>query len=126
MAEGWARHLKDDRIEAFSAGIIPVRVNETAIEVMAEAGVDISGHTSKHVEDLMGVDFDYVVTVCDNAKEHCPIFPGKAKMVHKSFADPSFLIGTRQEILNAFRKTRDEIKAFIETMPQSLENRNSK
>jgi arsenate reductase len=126
MAEGWARHLKGDVIEAFSAGITPVRVNETAIEVMAEAGVDISGHISKHVEDLMGLDFDYVVTVCDNAKEHCPVFPGETKMIHKSFADPSFIIGTRQVILDAFRKTRDEIKAFIETMPESLENWNSK
>jgi arsenate reductase len=120
MAEGWARHLRGDVIEAFSAGITPVSVNETAIEMMAEAGVDISGHISKHVEDLAGLDFDYVVTVCDNAKEHCPVFPGKTKMVHKSFADPSFLIGSRQVVLDAFRKTRDEIKAFIETMPKSL------
>jgi len=126
IAEGWARHLKGDVIEAFSAGITPVRVNETAIEVMAEAGVDISGHTSKHAEDLMGLDFDYVVTVCDNAKEHCPVFPGKCKMIHRSFADPSFLIGARQQLLNAFRRTRDQIKAFIETMPDSLENWNNK
>jgi len=126
MAEGWARHLKGDVIESFSAGITPVGVNKIAIEVMAEAGVDISGHTSKHVEDLMGLDFDYVVTVCDNAKEHCPVFPGKCKMIHKAFADPSFLIGTRQVIMDAFRKTRDEIKAFIKTMPESLENWNNK
>jgi arsenate reductase len=126
MAEGWARHLKGNVIEAFSAGITPVGVNKIAIEVMAEAGVDISGHISKHVEDLMGLDLDYVVTLCDNAKEHCPVFPRKCEMIHKSFADPSFLIGTRQQILNAFRKTRDEIKAFIETMPDSLENWNEK
>ena len=120
MAETWARHLKGDAIEAFSAGITPVRVNQIAVEVMAEAGVDISKQISKHVSGLAGIDFDYVVTVCDNAKEHCPVFPRKCRMVHKSFADPSFLTGTREEILNAFRKTRDEIKAFIETMPQSL------
>lgn len=126
MAEGWARHLKGDTIEAFSAGITPVRVNQTAIEVMAEAGVDISKHISKHVDDLMGLDFHYVVTVCDNAKEHCPVFPGKCKMVHKSFGDPSFLIGTRQQVLDAFRRTRDQIRAFIETMPDSLENWNEK
>lgn len=122
IAEGWARHLRGDVIEAFSAGVTPVGVNENAIEVMAEAGVDISKHISKHIEDLAGVDFDYVVTVCDNAKEHCPVFPGKTRMIHKSFADPSFLIGERQVVLDAFRKTRDDIKAFVETMPESLEN----
>jgi arsenate reductase len=126
MAEGWARHLKGDVIEAFSAGICPVGVNKTAVKVMAGAGVDISGHISKRVEDLAGLDFDYVVTVCDNAKEHCPVFPRKCKMVHKSFADPSFVIGTREQVLNEFRKTRDAIKAFIETMPDSLENWNKK
>jgi arsenate reductase len=122
MAEGWATYLKSNVIEAFSAGICPVGLNKTAVEVMTEAGVDISKQTSKHVEDLVGIDFDYVVTVCDNAKEHCPVFPRKCKMVHKSFADPSFLTGSREEILDAFRRTRDEIKAFIETMPQSLYN----
>ena len=120
MAEGWARHLKKDSIEAFSAGICPTRVNETAIKVMAEAGVDISEHTSKHVDDLRGIEFDYVVTVCDNAKEQCPVFSGHCKTVHKSFMDPTAVIGTSQQILEAFRKTHDGIRAFIETMPESL------
>jgi arsenate reductase len=120
MAEGWARHLKGGQIEAFSAGIIPTCLNQTAVEVMAEAGVDISKQISKHVSDLPGIDFDYVVTVCDNAREHCPVFPAECKMVHKSFADPSFFIGTREQVLKAFRKTRGDIRAFVETMPQSL------
>ncbi len=125
MAEGWARHLKGDAIEAFSAGIIPVRVNQTAVEVMAEAGVDISKHISKHVDDLAGVNFDYVVTLCDDAKEQCPLFVSKCKMIHKSFADPCFMVGTPEEILDAFRRTRDKIRTFVETMPQSLYDWNS-
>jgi len=120
MAQGWARRLKSDYIEAFSAGVCPVGVSSRAVKVMAEAGVDISKHYSKHVEDLAGIDFDYVVTVCDNAKEQCPVFGGKCRTIHRRFADPSFMTGTEQEVLEAFRKTRDEIKAFIETMPQSL------
>ncbi|MFA5424239.1 MAG: arsenate reductase ArsC [Phycisphaerae bacterium] len=124
MAEGWARHLKGDVIEAFSAGICPVGVNKMAVEVMAEAGIDISNQKSKHLDDLAGVDFDYVITLCDNAREHCPVFPGKAKMIHKSFADPTFVSGTREIVLGKFREVRDQIRDFIETMPQSLENRN--
>ena len=121
MAEGWAAHLKGDVIEAFSAGIMPVGVNARAIKVMAEAGVDISKHTSKHMDDLGGIDFDYVVTVCDNAKEHCPVFKGNTKMVHKSFEDPSFVIGTSEEIIRAFRIVRDQIRDFVGTLPGSLE-----
>jgi arsenate reductase len=121
MAEGWATHLKGDVIEAFSAGIMPVGVNSRAVKVMAEAGVDISRHTSKHIDDLGGIDFDYVVTVCDNAKEQCPVFTSGTKMVHKSFEDPSFVIGTSEEIIRAFRIVRDQIRAFIETLPGSLE-----
>lgn len=120
IAEGWARYLKSDVIEAFSAGVCPVGVNELAIEVMAEAGVDISNQRSKHIEDFAGIDFDYIITVCDHAREVCPVFPADCKMIHRSFADPSFLIGTREQVLKAFRKTRDEIKAFIQTMPESL------
>src|SRR3989339_1383398 len=122
MAEGWATYLKGDVIEAFSAGVLPSIVSRRAIQVMAEAGVDISKHTSKHVNDLLGIDFDYVVTVCDNAREQCPIFPGKVKTVHKAFRDPSFVIGTEEQILKAFRMTRDQIRAYIETLPESLED----
>ena len=121
MAEGWARHIKDDVIEAFSAGVCPVGVNKTAIDVMKEAGVDISNHRSRHVEDFSEIDFDYVITVCDNAKEHCPVFPSKCKTIHHMFADPSFVIGTKEEVMNAFRITRDLIRDYIMTMPESLQ-----
>ncbi|MFQ6035550.1 MAG: arsenate reductase ArsC [Sedimentisphaerales bacterium] len=125
MAEGWTRHLKNDVIEAYSAGISPVGVSPKAIKVMAEAGVDISGQTSKHVDELSGIDFDYVVTLCDAVREQCPVFSGKARLIHRGFEDPTFVIGTEQEIMEAFRKTRDQIKAFIETLPESLEGKNS-
>src|SRR5256885_5197692 len=85
MAEGWAKALKGDVIEPYSAGTQPHGMNQTAIAVMAEAGVDISGHHSKHVDDLAGVDFDYIVTVCDDANEACAVFPGKAKRIHVGF-----------------------------------------
>ena len=88
MAEGWARQLKSATIEAFSAGIEPHGLNLLAVKVMAEAGVDISGQRSKHVDELKDVAFDYVVTVCDNAHESCPLFPGKIKVVHVGFDDP--------------------------------------
>lgn len=121
MAEGWARHLKGDIIEAFSAGVNPVSVSQRAIKVMAQAGVDISNHRSKHVEELVGLDFDYVVTVCDSAKEHCPFFANARKMIHKSFADPANASGTDEQVTAEFRRVRDEIKAFVEAMPQVLE-----
>lgn len=121
MAQGWASHLKGDCIEPFSAGVTPGKVNEKAIEIMKEAGVDISTHHSKHIDNVMGVEFDYVITVCDNAKEHCPIFPGKAKMIHHKFEDPSFMIGTKEQIDASFREVRDQIRNFIEAMPENLE-----
>ena len=121
IAEGWARHLKSDVIEAYSAGIYPVGVNPRTIKVMAEAGVDISGHTSKHIDTLAGLNFDYVVTLCDNAREQCPIFPRPTECIHRLFADPSFMSGSEEEIMAAFRTLRHDIRAFIETMPGSLE-----
>lgn len=123
MAEGWARHLKGDCIEAFSAGVTPIGVSTKAIKVMAEAGVAISGHTSKHVDDLLGIDFDYVISVCDYAKELCPIFPGDIKTVHKRFDDPYFAEGTTDEVLTEFRRVRDEIRDFVETLPEGLESK---
>ncbi len=120
MAEGWARKLKGDRIEAFSAGVLPVTVSRRAIEVMAEAGVDISAQRAKHVDEFAGIDFDYVVTLCDGAREQCPVFPGRGRCVHRAFADPSFTVGSPEEIMAAFRKTRDQIRVFIETLPDSL------
>lgn len=122
IAEGWANHLKSDMIEAYSAGIRPIGVNPKTTEVMAEAGVDISDHTSKHIDDLVGIDFDYVVTVCDNAREQCPVFPGRAKLVHKAFDDPYFATGSEEEIMAEFRRVRDQIKDFIEELPGILIN----
>ena len=124
MAQGWARHMKGDCIEAYSAGVTPIGVSTKAIEVMAEAGVDISGHTSKHVNDLLGIDFDYVITLCDYAREVCPVFQGDVKTFHRRFDDPYFAEGTTDEILAEFRKARDELKAFVQTLPDSLEDNN--
>jgi arsenate reductase len=120
MAEGWARHLKSDVIDAYSAGVWPVGVSSRAIQVMTEAGVDISHQISKHVDDFLAIDFDYVITLCDNARQSCPIFTGHAKMVHKPFEDPTFVAGSTEEIMRAFRRTRDQIRAFVETLPESL------
>ncbi|MHC4396020.1 MAG: arsenate reductase ArsC [Planctomycetota bacterium] len=125
MAEGWARHLKGDVMEAYSAGTSPATLSRRAVKVMADAGVDISGQTSKHIDELVGIDYDYVVTVCDNAREHCPVFPGRAKRIHKTFEDPSLMPGTKDEIMAAFIKTRDQIRQFIEKMPENLETESS-
>ena len=120
MAQGWANHLKSNVIEAYSAGIRPIGVSTRAIKVMAEAGVDISSHTSKHIDELREIDFDYLITLCDNAAESCPVFNRKIKVIHKPFTDPYFASGTEQEILTVFKKVRDEIKIFIETLPKTL------
>ena len=123
MAEGWARALMGDRIEACSAGIETHGLNPRAVQVMAEAGVDISGQRSKTLADLPTQDFDYVVTVCDHAHESCPLFPGRTKIVHVGFDDPPRLAKnaqTEEEALGHYRRVRDEIKAFIETLPGAL------
>jgi arsenate reductase len=123
MAEGWARHLKGDLIEAYSAGIETHGLNPNAVKVMAEAGVDISRQRSKHVDELKGIAFDYVVTVCDNAHEFCPLFPGKTRVVHVGFDDPPRLAResrTEEEALECYRRVRDEIRAFIEGLPEAL------
>ena len=125
MAEGWARHLKGDQIEPYSAGIETHGLNPRAVQVMAEAGVDISGHRSKHVNELQGVEFDYVVTVCGHANEHCPVFPGKARVIHAGFDDPPKLAAdaaTEEERLAPYRRVRDEIRAFVESLPGVLES----
>lgn len=124
MAEGWARHLKGDCMEPYSAGIETHGLNPYAVQVMAEAGVDISGHRSKHLNEIKHILFDYVVTVCDNARESCPIFPGKAQVIHVGFEDPPRLAQkaqTQEEALNCYRKVRDQIRAFIERLPAALE-----
>jgi arsenate reductase len=122
MAEGWCRHLKGDVIEAYSAGIETHGLNPYAVKVMAEAGVDISGHKSKLLTELDGIDFDYVVTVCGHAHETCPFFPAKAKVIHVGFDDPPKLAKdakTEEEKLNCYRRVRDEIKKFIDGLPST-------
>jgi arsenate reductase (thioredoxin) len=125
MAEGWARHLKSDLIEPYSAGIEVHGLNQHAVRVMAEAGVDISMHKSKHVLELMHLPFDYVITVCDNAAENCPVFPGKSIIVHHGFEDPPKLAQnakSAEEALDHYRRVRDEIRIFVETLPERLFN----
>ena len=123
MAEGWTRALKGDVMEAYSAGIEKHGMNPYAVKVMAEAGVDISKQFSKTPEELGPVEFDYVVTVCGHANEHCPIFPGKARVVHVGFDDPPRLtkqLPDGEEKLSVYRRVRDEIRAFVETLPRAL------
>ncbi|MBC8107954.1 MAG: arsenate reductase ArsC [Anaerolineae bacterium] len=123
MAEGWARTLKGDSIEAHSAGVEPHGMNPRAVRAMREAGVDISSHHSKHTDEVRHVEFDYVVTVCDHAHESCPIFPGNAKIMHVGFDDPPALAKdatTDDDAMPHYRRVRDEIKAFIERLPQAL------
>ncbi len=118
MAEGWARHLRSDSLEPYSAGIEPHGMNNLAIQVMKEAGVDISHQHSKHVDELKDVPFDYVVTVCDDAQEACPLFPGRTKVVHVGFDDPPRLAKsarTEAEAIGHYRRVRDEIRAFVQT-----------
>lgn len=126
MAEGWARALRGDALDAYSAGIEKHGLNPRAVRVMAEAGVDISGHRSQTVDELPVQAFDYVVTVCGHANEHCPLFPGKASVVHVGFDDPPKLAAdaaTEEEALSHFRRVRDEIRAFVETLPDALYGR---
>jgi arsenate reductase (thioredoxin) len=123
MAEGWARALKGDVVEAYSAGIEKHGMNPHAVKVMAEAGVDISKHSSKTPADLGPVHFDYVVTVCGHANESCPIFPGKANRMHVGFEDPPKLtkdMPDEEEKLAVYRRVRDEIRKFVETLPGAL------
>ena len=123
MAEGWARQLKGDVIEPFSAGIEKHGMNPHAVKVMAEAGVNLTTQFSKTLADLPGVVFDWVVTVCGHANEHCPIFPGKTKVVHVGFEDPPKVthhLPDGEEKLAVYRRVRDEIRRFIETLPEAL------
>lgn len=110
MAEGLLRHDAGNDFEVASAGIEPSRVRPEAIEVMREIGIDISDHRSKPVDEFAGQDFDYVITVCDNANERCPIFPGATKRIHWSFDDPAAVAGDNETRLNVFRRIRDEIQ----------------
>ncbi|MBD3299706.1 MAG: arsenate reductase ArsC [candidate division Zixibacteria bacterium] len=125
MAEGWARHLRSDLIDAYTAGTEPHGMNPFAVKAMAEAGVDISNHQAQHVDEFAGTLFDWVVTVCDNARESCPTFPGATRIVHVGFDDPPALAKDAQsddEAMTHYRRVRDEIKAFVETVPGSLQS----
>ncbi len=124
MAEGWTKHLKGDIIDAYSAGVEPHSLDKRAVKAMAEAGVDISHHYAKHINELPKIEFDYVVTVCGHAHETCPFFPGKTKVVHHGFEDPPFLAKeakTEEEAMQHYRRVRDEIRRFIEGLPETLE-----
>jgi arsenate reductase len=126
MAEGWARALKRDLVEPYSAGIEKHGMNPHAVKVMAEAGVDISEQFSKTPAELGPVEFDYVVTVCGRADENCPMFPDKTKMVHVGFEDPPRLtkdLPEGEEKLAVYRRVRDEIRRFVEGLPEVLEER---
>ncbi|MEP6788511.1 MAG: arsenate reductase ArsC [Acidobacteriota bacterium] len=113
MAEGLLRHLASDKYEVESAGTIASFVRPQAIAVMDEIGIDISGHRSKSLDDFLGTPFDFVITVCDNAAQNCPVFPGKATRIRWSFRDPAVANGTGEEILQTFRRVRDEIRAKL-------------
>jgi arsenate reductase len=113
MAEGLMRHDAGGRFEVESAGTRPSPVRPEAIAVMRELGIDISGHRSKSVDEFIGQSFDYVLTVCDNAKESCPIFPGHSVRIHQNFEDPASVQGTEEERLDVFRRVRDELRAYL-------------
>ena len=123
MAEGWARYLKGDVLEVWSAGIEKHGMNALAVKAMAEAGVDISAQYSKLINELPGQTFDYVITVCDNAHESCPLFPGRARIIHKGFDDPPRLAADaadEEEAMAPYRRVRDEIKDFVMQLPDNL------
>ena len=120
MAEGLLRRDGGSRFEALSAGIWPSHVREEAIQVMREVGTDISGHRSKSVAEFVGQNFDYVITVCDSARESCPVFPGRAERIHWSFDDPAAVSGSKEERLAVFRRVRDEIRAKLRSFTASV------
>ena len=123
MAEGWTRYLKGDGIEPYSAGITPHRLDPLAVKVMAEAGVDISHQRPKPIDEVKNIGFDYVITVCSEAEENCPLFPGGVKLCHIYFDDPPELVSSlkdEEEALFHYRRVRDEIRKFVEKLPEIL------
>ena len=117
MAEGLLRHDAGDRFEVVSAGTRPSYVRPEAIAAMGELGIDLSGHRSKGVEEIAGQHFDYVLTVCDHAKESCPVFPEATVAIHRSFGDPAAVEGSEEDRLNAFRRIRDQMRAYLRAFP---------
>jgi arsenate reductase len=127
MAEAWTRYLMGDLFDPYSAGIEIRDIDSRAIRVMAEVGIDISGQRSKNVETLKDIEFDYVITVCDHAREACPFFPARTRLLHWSFADPPKLAETAetdQEALEHYRRVRDEIRSFVERLEEVLGKNN--
>ena len=125
MAEALTNFLKGDFVKAYSAGVDPKGVDSRAVKVMAELGIDISGQKSKSVDEIirMEIDFDYVITLCDNARKSCPVFPARATVFHVGFDDPPKMAegaGSEEEALTHYRKVRDEIKKYVESLPDSL------
>lgn len=123
MAEGWTRHLHGDRIDAASAGVAPGQVDPRAVRVMAELGVDISGQRSEHLQRYLDRGFDLVTTVCDSAREECPVFPGAQRVLHRGFPDPPALAAGLEDeaALAPYRRVRDEIREFVAELPALLE-----
>jgi arsenate reductase len=119
MAEGLLRHEAGAAFEVFSAGTKPTQVRPEAVAVMREAGIDISGHRSKSVDEFEGQDFDFVITVCDNAKQSCPIYPAKTKRIHWSIEDPAAVQGSEAERLAAFRRIRDELRLRLQRFAET-------
>ena len=113
MAEGLMRHFRGEEFEVFSAGVEPKGVHAKAIEAMRETGIDISGQQSKQVDELPTREFDYIITLCDHAAQNCPVFLGEGVRLHQGFSDPAAVQGSEQDVLEAFRKVRDELKQFI-------------
>ncbi len=123
MAEAWTNYLRGDQFMAYSAGVEPKEIDPRAVKAMAEAGVDISAQSSKDIDSLGDMEFDYVVTLCDNAKESCPFFPARTRLIHKGFDDPPKLAldtDDVEEAMSHYRRVRDEIKAFVEELPEAL------
>ena len=112
IAHGYLQHFAGDKVKIYSAGIETHGVNPKAIQVMAEDHIDISAHTSNHVDEYLDIPFDYVITVCDNANEACPFFPGNGKRFHQNFPDPAKAKGTDEQVMNEFRRVRDLIKVY--------------
>lgn len=126
MAEGWARHLHGGRIEAWSAGVDPAGVDPRAVRAMQESDVDISEHCSKHVDTLRDVPFNLVVTVCDNAAEACPVFPGRVTVLHRGFEDPPRLAraaASEDVALDHYRRVRDQIRSFVQELPEIIKDK---
>ena len=124
MAEAWTRVLKGDRVEAFSAGVAPHGIDPRAVQAMAVVGIDLSGQHSKDVDTFGAVAFDYVITLCDNAHQACPVFPAKTRVLHVGFDDPPRLTDgarTEEEAMVHYRRVRDEIKEFVEKLPEVLD-----